>query len=348
MKRLLATFLIISLAFLTACGGGNNNTPAPGGNTGGDNNAGQNTQDQVEPTVLKMNMVISNTDKTWKFWEEFAQELEEKSEGTLKVEIYPTESLGKTTDMIEAISKGAPILQDSDPSHLADYVPDFAVFMHPYLFKEPNDIEQAWKSEVGQRMSKELEDKGLKIVTMVYFGTRHLISDREVVTRDDTKNMKIRNAPTKMWNEVTKTLGGNPTNTAWSEVYSALSQGVADGAESPLSLLYSAKLYEVRKHISLTGHLVATTSIVMSKEVYDNLPEQAKKAIDEVGSSYPPKRAAQVIEVEQEFRELLEAEGVKFNEVEKDQFIEAAKNVSDAFPEWTPGLYEEMLKAIED
>ena len=363
MKKLLAILVVFSLVLLAACGsggsnGGNNNnnnnnsssstTSGSGGSSGGNSGQAENKQDKVEPTVLKMNLVISNTDKTWPLWEEFAKELEEKSEGTLKVEMYPTESLGKTTDMIEAISKGAPILQDSDPSHLAAYVPDFAIFMHPYLFKEPNDIEQAWKSEIGQRMSGELEDKGLKIVTMVYFGTRHLISDRPVVTRADTKNMKIRNAPTKMWNEVTKTLGGNPTNTAWSEVYSALSQGVADGAESPLSLLYSAKLYEVRKNISLTGHLVATTSIVMSKQVYDSLPEQAKKAIDEVGSAYPAKRAGQIVALEQEFRELLEAEGVVFNDVEKDEFIEAAKNVSQAFPEWTPGLYEDMLKAIED
>jgi TRAP-type C4-dicarboxylate transport system substrate-binding protein len=159
--------------------------------------------------------------------------------------------------------------------------------------------------------------------------------------------MKIRNAATKMWNEVTKTLGGNPTNTAWTEVYSALSQGVADGAESPLSLLYSPKLFETRDHISLTGHLVATTSVVMSQQVYDSLPEQAKKAIDEVGSAYPAKRATQIQEIEKEYRTKLEEEGVKFNEVEKDAFIEASKNVTNAFPEWTPGLYDKMIQAIE-
>lgn len=299
------------------------------------------------PTLLRMNMVVSNQDAHFPLWQQFAKELEEKSQGTLKVEVLPTEALGKTVDMIQAISRGAPILQDCDPSHLSNYVPDYAVFMHPFLFKKPEDIEKAWKSELGRKLESELNKKGLRLVTAVYFGTRHLISDKEVKTRADTAGMKIRNAPTKMWNEVSRTLGGNPTNTAWSEVYSALSQGVADAAESPLSLLYSAKLYEAKKRVSLTGHLVATTTIVMSQKVYDGLPEPARKAIDQVGGAYPAKRAPQILEIEKEFRTRLEGLGVKFNDVDKTAFVEAAREVSKAFPEWTPGLYDQMLKAIQ-
>lgn len=298
------------------------------------------------PTLLRMNMVVSNQDAHFPLWQEFAKELETASKGTLKVEVYPTETLGKTVDMIQAISKGAPILQDSDPSHLSNYVPDYAVFMNPYLFKKPEDISKAWNSDLGRKMEGELNQKGLRIVTAVYFGSRHLISDKEVKSRADTKGMKIRNAPTKMWNEVSKTLGGNPTNTAWSEVYNALSQGVADGAEAPLSLLYSAKLYEAKKNVSLTGHLVATTTIVMSQKVYEGLPQDAKNALDTVGRAYPAKRAPQILEIEKEFRGKLEAAGVKFNDVDKKDFIEAAKDVSKAFPEWSPGLYDAMLKAI--
>lgn len=299
------------------------------------------------PTLLRMNMVVSNQDKTFPLWQEFAAELEAASNGTLKVEIFPSEGLGKTVDMIDAISRGAPILQDSDPSHLSNYVPDFSVFMAPYLIKEPGDIEQAWNSDLVAGMEEQLAAKGLRIVTLVYFGTRQLLSDREVNSRADTEGMKIRNAPTKMWNEVSRVLGGNPTNTAWSEAYSALEQGVADAAESPLSLLYSSKLYETRSHISLTGHLVATTSIIMSQQVYDSLPDDAKAALDSVGRAAPAKRVAAIQALEAEFRATLEAEGILFNEVDKSSFLEAAATVPASFPEWTPGLYERMLEAIK-
>ncbi|WP_323014788.1 TRAP transporter substrate-binding protein DctP [Devosia sp.] len=299
------------------------------------------------PTLLRMNMVVSNQDKTFPLWQEFASELEAASNGTLKVEIFPSEGLGKTVDMIDAISRGAPILQDSDPSHLSNYVPDFAVFMAPYLIKEPSDIEQAWNSDLVKGLEDQLAAKGLHIVTLVYFGTRNLLSDRQVHSRADTAGMKIRNAPTKMWNEVSRVLGGNPTNTAWSEAYSALEQGVADGVESPLSLLYSSKIYETRPYISLTGHLVATTSIIMSQQVYDSLPEDARKALDTVGRAEPAKRVPAIQALEAEFRTTLENEGITFNDVDKTAFIEAAATVPANFPEWSPGLYERMLEAIK-
>jgi len=329
---------------LAACAGGTAKEQQ-----GGKDKTGQDQKPAAkEPTILKFNSILSSSDVQFEKWSEFGKEITDASNGTVKVEMYPTEALGKTTDMIQAISKGAPILQDCDPSHLADYVPDFSAFMHPYLFQEPNDIEQAWKSEIGQKLSRQLEEKGLRIVTMVYFGTRHLLSNKAVTKREDTKNMKLRCAPTKMWNEVAKTLGGNPTNTAWTEVYTALSQGVADGAESPLPTLYAAKLHEVRKNLSLTGHLVAITSIIMSNDVYKSLPEDGKKAIDEVGSAYPKKRIEFIVPLEQEFRKKMEAEGVKFNEVDKTGFIEASKEVQKAFPEWTPGLLDEIREAIKD
>jgi TRAP-type transport system periplasmic protein len=299
------------------------------------------------PTLLRMNMVVSNQDKTYPLWQEFAKELEAASNGTLKVEIFPSEALGKTVDMIDTISRGAPVLQDSDPSHLSNYVPDFSTFMAPYLVKKPEDIEKLWNSDTVKDMEAKLSEKGLRVVTLVYFGTRHLLSNREVKARPDTAGMKIRNAPTKMWNEVSKTLGGNPTNTAWSEAYSALEQGVADGVEAPLSLLYSSKLYETRPNISLTGHLVATTSILMSQKVYDSLPDDAKKALDTVGHAEPAKRIPKIQALETEFRKTLEDKGIRFNDVDKASFFEAAAKVPEAFPEWTPGVYDKMNDIIK-
>lgn len=298
------------------------------------------------PTLLRMNMVIGNQDPMFPMWQDFGKRIEEASDGTLKVEVFPTETLGKTVDMIEAVSRGAPILQDSDPSHLYNHVNDFAVFMAPYMFKKPDDIRKAWNSDMVAGWEAQLHAKGLRVLTMTYFGTRHLLSKRQVAKRADTAGMKIRNAPTKMWNEVGRVLGGTITNTAWSEVYTALSQGVAEGAESPLSILYSAKLFETLPFVSLTGHLVATTSILMSQKVYEGLPEQGRKALDEVGRGYTAIRQPLVEGLEAEYRGKLEAAGIKFNDVDKTDFIAAAAETPKNFPEWTPGMYEKMLEII--
>lgn len=300
-----------------------------------------------DATLLRMNLVLSNQDPHYAIWQQFADDLEAASEGTLKVELFANEALGKATDIIDGISRGAPILQHSDPSQYANYASDYSIYMAPYLFKEPADIEQAWSSDVGAELDAQLQEHGLRVVTLGYFGTRHLLSDREVNSRADTTGMKIRNAPSKMWNEVSRVLGGNPTNTAWSETYSALEQGVANGAEAPLSLMHSSKIYETREHVSLTGHLIATTGLIMSEAVYEGLPDAAKKAIDTVGRAFPAIYAPQSLAIEEEFRIKLEEGGIAFNEVDRDSFLEAAATVPANFPEWSAGLYDRVSAAIE-
>ena len=299
-------------------------------------------------TTLKMNLVISTADPVYAYWEDFAKMIEDESQGTLKIEVYPTETLGKTTDMIEAVARGAPILQDSDPGHYSSYVPDYSVFGAPYLFKKPSDIPTVWESDIGKRMEAELNEKGLRILTLVYFGTRNLMCTEPVHSREDTANLRVRNAPTKMWNWVGDVLGGIRVNTAWSEVYTALSQGVADCVESPMNVVYGMKFQELLDNYNMTEHLIAPTAITMSQQVYDSLPPVAQAALDKVGHEYPAIREAQIREIEGEYRAKLEEAGVTVNDdVDKTAFIEFAAGVSEQFPEWTPNLYQDISAIIE-
>ncbi len=301
-----------------------------------------------DATNLKFNFVKSSSDPEFKWYDEYFGEISEKSGGTITYDLYPSEAIGKTPDVLEMAAQGEPVVVDCDLSYLANYVPDFAAGMAPYLIQTPEQIEKFWKSDVGQRLCAQLEEKGLHLIDLHYFGTRNLIANTEVNSRDEIGKLKIRCAPTKGWNEVVRVLGGNATNTAWSEVYQALSQGVADGAESPYALLYSAKLYEPCKYIIKTEHLVASTAIVMSSEVYNNLPQQAKDALDSVGSAYPKKAIELALSVEQVYIDKLLAAGVKILDIDKTEFIKAAEDTPKQFPEWTPGIYEEIKAALAE
>lgn len=304
-------------------------------------------EDEPKQVVtLKMNSVKTAVDPEYAWWADFLAEIEEKSNGTLKCELYPSESIGTQANMIEATARGAAILQDCDASWLSDYVADFSVFMAPYTIQEPEDIQKLWESEIGQDMCRRLEEKGLKVVTFVYFGTRNLITTKPVESRADIAKLKIRCASTKMWNEVVRVLGGNATNTPWSETYQAISQGIADGAESPYALLYSSKLYEQAKYLTKTEHVVASTAIVMSQELFDSLPKEAQDAIEEVGHSYPKQAIINVQGIENEFIDKLTEGGVTISEIDKTPFIEAAKDTPKQFPEWTDGLYEAVKKEL--
>src|SRR5699024_8299101 len=139
-KTIKISFAMIISLILVACSETNSEESAS-------NSDNPNSNDS-ETHELNMNLVISNSDPTYPLWEEFAQDIEEMSEGTLEIEIYTSESLGDTTDMIESISQGTPVLQDSDPTHLSEYVPDYSIYMHPYLFTQPEDIEKTWQSDI--------------------------------------------------------------------------------------------------------------------------------------------------------------------------------------------------------
>ena len=232
----------------------------------------------------------------------------------------------------------------TDMNYMSNYIPDFAIPGAPYVFQEPQDIRNFWESDIFKEMGKQLEDEyGIHILFQCWYGNRSLIANKEVHTREDISKLKIRCAATPMWNEVVRVLGGSAVNTAWSETYSALSQGVADGAEAPIPLLYSSKLYEACPYVIMTEHVVANTGCYMSSKLYYSLPEETRKAIEEYSYEWCDKAIDYVVNAEAESIELMKEAGVTFVEVDKTPFIEASAETPSYFPEWTEGRYEEIV-----
>ena len=345
MKKILALILACMMAFsLVACGG-----TTPEKNSGEqENNSNAGSSESSKPVLqLKYNSVKASTDTTYQDWADFYAGLEEHTSGAVKVEMYASEALGSTADILEMAANGEPVIADTDLAYLANYVPDFAIGNAPYVFKTPEDIEKFWQSDYCKAMEKVLEEEyGLHIINITYFGTRNLIANTPCNSRADVGKLKIRCAATPMWNEVCRVLGGNAVNTAWSETYSACSQGVADGAESPVSLLYSSKLYEPCPYIMRTEHLIGVTCEVMSSELYYSMDEETRALFDEWALDWCDEAITRVNNSTKEFEDKLEAEGVTFVDIDKTEFIEAAKETPSHFPEWTDGLYEEIVNYL--
>ena len=150
--------------------------------------------------------------------------------------------------------------------------------MMPYLLQKPEDVGNLWLSDLGE-LEAQLHEKGMRIITAVYFGERNWLTKSPMPDRAAASTMKLRCAPTKMWTEMVNVMGGNATTCTGPGPIRLSARGVADGAESPIHILYSAKLHEVAKYLNYTRHLYAPTIMVMSEEVYQSLPEEGKKAI---------------------------------------------------------------------
>lgn len=339
MKRLLA-LILAGMMTLTLAACGNTDTSADSGDSG------EGQSDAAETTTLKFNLVKSTTDPQYEWYGRFWEDVKEATGGELEGEIYTGESLGVTADVLEQAAQGEPVVADCDLAYLANYVPDMGAIMSPYLIQEPDQILKLWGSEVFQDLCAQLEEKGLHLIALNYEGTRNLITMDPVTSRSDVAPMKIRCASTTMWNSVVETLGGNPTNIAMSEVYQALSQGVVDGAEGVYSVIYSNKWYEVCKNITLTEHLVGYTAIVMSSEVYNSLSEAARTGLDTEAMNYMEEFLELSGDVQDEYKAMLEEEGVVISEIDKTEFIEAASKVPENFPEWSDGIVEELQAVL--
>ena len=332
IKTLFTLLMISTLLILGAC------------SSSGGEGAQANEQEETaeDATVIKYNSSRPATDPVYAWYEELFNEIEERSNGTVKFEMYPSESLGKTADMIEAAAKGEPIINDGDFAYLGEYHPDLGMLTAPYFIRKPEDWITLWDSAIGQELFSELENQGLKVMANFYVGPRNLITTEKVTSRDDVEGMVLRSAASKMWSEVARVLGGEPTNIPISETYQALSQGIADGAEMSTSYIESLSWYEAAPYIAETEHIMSTTALIMSSDVYYSLPEEAQTAIDEVTYEYMPIFIERIEDAESELRNKLEENGAIFTEVDKEPFIEAAQRLPEKFTEWTPGLYEEI------
>ena len=348
-KKLLA--LILATATILACfaGCGSNEaasssapaTPAASAAPASQADSAPNAAAPAETKVLKVNLTVGTTDPQYAWWESFVSRVEEASEGTLKLELYTDQSLGTNDEITQAVANGAEFINVPDYAGLVDYCADASIYHVPYLIQKPSQIYDLWKSDIGTELDSKLEENGVHVISAMYFGTRNVISKKPVAQAEDFKSIKLRVGTSKMWNFTAQCLGANATNTPWSEVYQALTQGVADACESPSTLLYSAKIYEVCKNLIKTEHLVCNSAVIMSADVYNSLPDVAKKALDTVGDDFAKETVELTSAVADEYDQKLIDAGVTITEIDKTPFIEYSKaNVEAAFPEWTEGLYQ--------
>ncbi len=344
MKKIFALLLAVALVFsISACGGSTAESTAP---ADGSAVASEAAPAAAESVTLKFNLVKSTTDPQYEWYGRYWADVEQASAGEIVGEVYTGESLGVTADVLEQAASGEAVVADCDLAYLANYVPDMAAIMSPYLIQTPEQILDLWESDVFKGLTAELEEKGLHLLALNYEGSRNLVTVNPVTSRDDVGSMKIRCASTTMWNSVVETLGGSPTNVAMSETYQALSQKVVDGAEGVYSVIYSNKWYETCEHITLTEHLIGYTAIVMSSEVYNSLSSEAQAALDDVSYEYMGEFLELSGGVQEEYRALLEAEGVTISEIDKEEFITASYDVPENFPEWSDGILDDLQAAL--
>jgi C4-dicarboxylate-binding protein DctP len=225
--------------------------------------------------------VVANDTPKGKGADRFKELAEKATNGRVKVEVYPNSTLYKDKEEMEALQLGA--VQMLAPS-LAKFGPlgvkEFEVFDLPYIFPSKDVLYRVTEGPVGKELFKKLEPKG--IIGLAYWdnGFKVMSSNKPMHVPADFKGMKMRIQSSKVLDAQMRALGANPQVMAFSEVYQALQTGVVDGTENPPSNLYTQKMHEVQKHVTMSNHGYLGYAVIVNKKFWDGLPADIRTQLE--------------------------------------------------------------------
>ena len=285
--------------------------------------------------------------------EKWQQLVDEKGDGSLKLELYPDSQLGSKNELIDGMTLGEPYITLADGAFYADYgVPDFGIVFGPFLF---DNWDQCWtliESDWYKDMCTQLEDKGLKIVTSNWkYGERHTLTTKPVNTVDDLAGMKIRVPGNQIQSIGFDVLGATSTGMDMGDVYQALQTGTIDGAENPLATLYGRKLHEVAKYLILDGHVLNFTTWVMSADLFNSLTPEQQDLLVSTGEEAGLYNNDLVDESNDDYLQKMKDEGVTVVEP-TEEVLDGFREKAAAFYEkgdtfgWSDGLYDTVRAAM--
>ena len=258
----------------------------------------------------------------------FADEVKARSNGRIEVTVAPSSQLGDDAAMVTALRTGALDISANSQGAVANTVPEYAAFGLPFLFA---DLPQAWKimdGPVGKELAAKTAEKGMIVLGYWDNGIRNMSnSKRALLKPEDLKGLKMRTPPDSVTVDIMQALGAEAQQIKFSELYVALQQGVVDGQENPLTNIYSAKLYEVQKYVSLTGHKYEMTPFLMSKRTWDRLSDADRKAVQEASNEATALQRKLSKESDDSLVAELKAKGTQVDSVNKAAFQQATASV---------------------
>lgn len=233
--------------------------------------------------TLKFGHVLSPNHPYHAGFEKWAERVEERTDGELKIEVYHSSQLGVEEDILEQLRQGVPVGWNTDSARLGNYVPGIAVLNAPYFVDSIEDVKKLNECPTIQKWEKELaEEYGLKIISFNWVqGFRHFMTNKPIYEPEDLDGLRIRTPPAPIWSESVKALGATPTAMNFGDIYTGLQQGSVDGAELVYDNITSGSLYEVLDYVNETGHFLLINFQMVSNQWFESLSEEHQKILVE-------------------------------------------------------------------
>ncbi|WP_394149582.1 TRAP transporter substrate-binding protein [Vibrio maritimus] len=282
-------------------------------------------------TTLKLSHNQDRNHPVHKSMQYMADEVKELTNGELRIRIYPNGQLGTQRESMELLQNGALDIAKSNASEMESFEPAYGAFNIPYIFRDRDHYYRVMQGEVGEKILDASHDKGFVGLTYYDAGARSFYTQKPINTPADLKGMKIRVQPSPTAVEMIKLMGGSPTPLSYGELYTALQQGVVDGAENNPTALTTARHGEVAKVFSQDEHTMIPDVLVISSKVWDKLPQDQQDALKKAAKdSMMFHKDLWTKMTDESIEKAKKGMGVEFVTVEKQPFVDAVKPMHDA------------------
>jgi len=338
MKKTVAVLLVAMLLIgLTAgCGGGKN----------------ESSSGQSEQKIYELHAAYATPDSEYDqhsmLFKMFKEEVEQKTNGQVKIILHPAGELGGEREYVEMLQYGDLAFTDIACSVLNGFTDVLSFLDMPYLFRDGEQAYEFFKSDVARGKLDKLEEIGVTGIALSTAGSRNFLTakGKTINSVDDFKGLKIRVMETPMHIEAMKLFGAQPTPMAYTETYQALQTGTIDGMENQIPTYISNRLYEVAPNYAMVGWFQQNHAFLASKKIMDELPEEYREIIMEVGQRAANLASEFTINFDKgEGLEKLKELGVNITYPDTDPIFEKAQILREKFKD---SIGEDVIKWLEE
>lgn len=281
-------------------------------------------------------------------YELFKEDLEKRSNGFFKVQIYDSSKYGNFDAVVQGISMGVLQMGSDGIGNFSVFNDALMLYDMPFLFPSYESCDLVEDGPIGQELAKSLEKQGIIGLGYIDIGYKHIFSNRPVRSLEDAKDLKIRSTHSKAHIAVLQALGMNPTPIAWGEVYTTLQQGTVDGIDIDLNLAYFNKFHEITKYVTLSGTVYTPHLVLFSKRAWDKLnPEQQGWIMESFKVMQDFERKTNRANEEKIIAEMkkMGVEVIELPSEERARWVEATKSVYEKFADQ---VNQEQLKRVQE
>jgi len=273
----------------------------------------------------------------------------ERMGGRYRIELFPNFQLGGEREMTEGAQLGTIDLVITSTGPVGNFVPDTLITDIPFLFRDYAHARGVLDGSIGQAILDKCPAKGLICLAWSENGFRHMTNNRrEVKAPEDARGLKIRTMENQVHMQAFRTIGVLPTPMAFPEVFNALQTGTVDGQENPIGVIVSAKLNQVQRHLTLTGHVYSPALVLMSPAAFNRMSEADRRMIVQIAREGAQVSRQRVEQLEREGIEQLRAGGMQIRSLSAAERAAFQNALAPAYADYARRFGQANIDAIRN